>query len=177
MTVLAACALFVAGMLAIDQFGPGDDSDALAPAPSTEVTAPLPTRTGNGPKRTPAADPPAATGSPAESQAGAAAPGSSANPGSPEVVYQVTASGSRNVGSVSYTDQDGDIIRLGGIPLPWRIAFPRGAERKPLVLIAQRKRGGDAGPVTCTITLDGKLLSSTTAEGRYASAQCSGSGR
>jgi len=179
--ILAACALFVAGMLATDQFGPGDDSDALGPAPSAGVTA-APTRTGNGQKQTPAADPPAATGSPVESSAGAAAPAASApeasaNPGAPEVVYQVAASGSRNVGSVSYTDQDGDIIRLSGIPLPWRVAFPRGAQRKPLVLIAQRKRGGDGGPVTCTITLDGKLLSSTTADGKYAAPQCSGSGR
>ncbi|WP_125804963.1 hypothetical protein [Actinoplanes sp. ATCC 53533] len=169
--VLAACALFVAGMLAIDQFGPDDGSDAQGPGPATEVTAPLPTRTGNGQKQTPTA-----TGGPSESPAGAAGPATSANPGSPEVVYQVTASGSRNVGSVTYTDQDGDIIRLSGIPFPWRMTFPRG-ERKPLILNAQRKRGGDAGPVTCTITLDGKLLSSTTAEGRYASAQCSGSGR
>jgi hypothetical protein len=88
----------------------------------------------------------------------------------------VTASGKRNVGSVSYTDQDGEIIRLNGIPLPWRITFAVDGQRKPLVLIAQRKGGGDAGPVTCTITVDGKLLSSTTADGRYAAPQCSGSG-
>ncbi|MBB2946933.1 hypothetical protein FB565_006701 [Actinoplanes lutulentus] len=30
--------------------------------------------------------------------------------------------------------------------------------------------------MTCTITVDGKLLASTTAEGRYAAPQCSGSG-
>jgi len=63
-----------------------------------------------------------------------------------------------------------------GISLPWRISFPVGAQRKPLVLIAQRKGGGDAGPVTCTITVDGKLLASTTADGQYAAPECSGSG-
>jgi hypothetical protein len=192
--VLAACALFVAGMLAIDQFGSGDDGDALGPDPSTAAIA-VPTRTGTGQDRTPAADlpaapvggaastgvtagwqPSAATGSQPGGAVGAAAPGISANAGAPEVVYQVTASGSRNVGSVSYTDQDGEIIRLNGIPLPWRVAFPMGAQRKPLVLIAQRTGGGDAGPVTCTITVDGKLLNSTTANGKYAAPQCSGSG-
>lgn len=74
------------------------------------------------------------------------------------------ASGSRNTGSVSFTDQDGDIIRRNGIPLPWRLTFPVGAQRKPLV------------PVTCTITVNGRLLASTTANGRYAATPCSGSG-
>jgi hypothetical protein len=119
--VLGVLALFIAGVLARDQFGAGPDGDrdALGPGPST-------------------------------------------------------ASGSRNTGSVSYTDQDGDIIRLNGIALPWRVTFPVRGQRKPLVLISQRQGGGDAGPVTCTITLDGKLLSSTTADGRYAAPQCSG---
>lgn len=177
--VLAVCALLVAGMLGIDQFGSGDGSDAQGPDPSAAATT--------GRARTPAADPlgdvgvpagrqpSAATGSQPGSSAGAA-PGTSAQPGAREVIYQVTASGSRNVGSVSYTDQDGEIIRLSGIPLPWRTAFPMGVERRPRVLIAQRKRGGDAGPVTCTITVDGKLLSATTADGRYAAPQCSGFG-
>jgi hypothetical protein len=73
-------------------------------------------------------------------------------------------------------DQDGEIIRLHGIALPWRLTFTVGAQREPLVLNAQRKGGGDAGPVTCTITVNGKLRSSTTAHGKYASAQCHGSG-
>jgi hypothetical protein len=77
---------------------------------------------------------------------------------------------------VSYTDQDGEIIRRNGIPLPWRTTFPVGAQRKPHVQIAQPKGGGDAGPVTCTITVNGKLLASTTATGKYAASQCSGSG-
>jgi hypothetical protein len=57
-------------------------------------------------------------------------------------------------------------------------AKPKAAapQRKPLVFIAQRKGGGDAGPVTCTITVDGKLLASTTADGQYAAPECSGSG-
>jgi hypothetical protein len=194
LAVLAACALFVAGMLAIDRFGSGGDGDARGSDPSTAATA-VTTPTGIGQERPPTAGPaPAPVGgvpsanvttgrqpgeasvSRPDNSAGAAAPDTSANAGSPEVVYEVTASGSRNTGSVSYTDQDGEIIRRNGIPLPWRITFPVGAQRKPLVLIAQRKGGGDAGPVTCTITVDGKLLASTTANGAYAAPQCSGSG-
>lgn len=148
LAVLAACAFFIAGM-AVDSFGSGDDGDARGVDPSTEATvAPI----------------------------GAGSPGTSADASPPQVVYEVTASGSRNTGSVSYTDQDGDIIRRNGIPLPWRTTFPVGTQRKPLVLIAQRKGGGDAGPVTCTITVGGKLLAATTADGVYAAPQCSGSG-
>ncbi|MEU4689766.1 MmpS family transport accessory protein [Actinoplanes sp. NPDC023714] len=90
-----------------------------------------------------------------------------------QVIYEVTASGSGNVGSVSFTDQDGDIIRRGGIPLPWRTTFTAD-RRSPLVLHAQRKAGGDAGPVSCSITVDGKVIANTTEQGRYAAPQCSG---
>ena len=71
----------------------------------------------------------------------------------------------------------GSCPHRGGETRPHRrISFPVGAQRKPLVLIAERKGGGDAGPVTCTITVDGKLLASTTADGQYAAPECSGSG-
>jgi hypothetical protein len=149
LAILAAAALFAATTWAGNRVGSGGDG-AAGPAPSTAAT------TGSRP-------------------GAAATPGPSATAGATTVVYEVTASGSRNTGSVTYTDRDGEIIRLHGIHLPWRITFPAGG-RKPLVLLAQRKSGGDTGPVTCTITVDGKLLSSTTAHGRYASAQCSGSG-
>jgi hypothetical protein len=172
--VLTAGVLLVAAMPAIDRFGSdGDgDGDALAPDPrtATSATSTATSATSATPTATPTAVRP-----PARS-AGPAAPGTSASAAAPKVVYEVTASGSRNTGSVTYTDQDGDFIRLHGIALPWRKTIPVGVQRKPLVLLAQRKGGGDAGPVTCTITVNGKLLSSTTAHGKYASAQCSGSG-
>ncbi|WP_433720435.1 MmpS family transport accessory protein [Actinoplanes sp. CA-051413] len=175
--VLAAGALFIAGMLAIDQFGggSGEDNDAQGPTPSVGATskavAAAPTRRAT--TTAPAGKKPivaVSSGVAAPTAGGVAAP----TAGGQVVVYEVTASGSRNTGSVSYTDQDGDIIRLNGIALPWRVTFEVTGQKKPLVLISQRKGGGDAGPVTCTITLDGKLLSSTTADGRYAAPQCSG---
>jgi hypothetical protein len=90
------------------------------------------------------------------------------------VIYEVTSSGG-GTGSVQYTDQDGDIVRRSGIPLPWRLQFTTTKPRPVLVLITQRHSGGDGGPVTCRITANGKVLSETTATGRYAAPECSGS--
>jgi hypothetical protein len=174
LAVLVAAALFVAGMLAIQPFGFGDGGDALGSDPLTAATG-ASTPTGVEQQRPPAADATTAGqpgAGPVDDSTGPAAPATSDNAGSPEVVYEVTASGKRNTGRVEYTDQDGDIIRLSGIPLPWRTSFPVDGDGHPLVLIAQRKGGGDSGPVTCTITVGGKVLSSTTATGRYAAPQC-----
>ncbi|WP_160165995.1 MmpS family transport accessory protein [Actinoplanes sp. OR16] len=88
-----------------------------------------------------------------------------------QVVYEITASGPGSVGEVSYTDQDGDIIRRSGISLPWRTTFTTGRQ-SPLVLHAQRKSGGDAKWVTCSIIVDGKVVASATEQGRYAAPQC-----
>jgi hypothetical protein len=98
----------------------------------------------------------------------------SSAPAGTRVVYQVTASGTHNVGSVQYTDQDGTIIHKSGIRLPWRLEFTITATKPPLVLISQRTGGGDNGPVTCSITYGGKVLASTTAHGQYAAPECSG---
>ncbi|MEU4163339.1 MmpS family transport accessory protein [Actinoplanes sp. NPDC026670] len=155
--VLAVIAVLIAGRLAIDQFGSDDDNDS-------NTAGPRPTAAKTTTAVQPAANPPATT---------SAAP--SPTPAALQVVYEITASGAKNTGSIAYTDQDGQIIRRNGIPLPWRTTFTAGDQRKPLILDAQRKGGGDAGPMTCTITVDGKVLASTTAEGRYASALCSGS--
>jgi hypothetical protein len=162
--ILAACALFIAGMLAIDQFRDDPDALTMPPSASPATTKPATKATTKPATKTSAA--PVVGPTPEGS--------SSASTGVSMVIYEVTASGSDNTGSVSYTDQDGDIIRRNGIPLPWRVTFPLKAERHPLVLIAQRKGGGDTGPVTCRITAAGKVLSETTAEGRYAAPQCSG---
>ena len=109
----------------------------------------------------------------------AAAPGSRTQSAAPPppgelVVYEVTSNGAKDVGGVQYTDTDGEIIRLNGVPLPWRTTFRVTGDRHPLVLIAQRKQGATTGAVTCRITFDGKLLSRTTQTGRFAAPECSG---
>jgi hypothetical protein len=158
---LAGCALLIAVPLVIDRFqddGPG--RRAVGPVATTA----------------PASRQPETAKTAAAGETATAGPAPSVQAPAPEVVYEVTASGSGNTGSISYTDEDGQIIRRNGVPLPWRTTFRAGTQWQPLVLDAQRKNGGDAGPVTCTITVGGKVLASTTAEGRYASALCSGSG-
>ncbi|WP_203789484.1 hypothetical protein [Paractinoplanes rishiriensis] len=88
------------------------------------------------------------------------------------VVYLVTSNRKGEVASVEYTDQDSDHIRKGEVSLPWRHTFRLTGEKHPLVLIAQRKSGG-AGPVTCSISLGGKELTTAVQRGRYAAPQCS----
>lgn len=102
-------------------------------------------------------------------------PGAAPATGELVVVYEITLSGSRNIGNVTYRDEDRDTIRLRGIRLPWRLSFTPGEGQHLLLVHAQRKGGGDAGPVTCTITVNGKVLSSTTQTGRYAAPNCSAS--
>jgi hypothetical protein len=183
---LGALAVIMLSVLVIDPFGddPGGDDPAAAsstpaiaapPAPAASATG----RTATAQPRPGGAGTDAASGATTGTTTGATSGTSTGTstgtdevePGGPVVVYEVTASGSGNVGSVEYTDQDGEIIRLNGIPLPWRTTFtPRGDH--PLVLITQRKQGGDLGPVTCTVTVDGKVTDRTTARGRYAAPMC-----
>jgi hypothetical protein len=73
---------------------------------------------------------------------------------------------------VQYTDRDGDIVRRGGIDLPWRVTFQVTGTGHAFVLIAQRDQGG-TGPVACSITVGGKVLSSARQTGRYAAPECS----
>jgi hypothetical protein len=101
-----------------------------------------------------------------------AAPATAMLGGPKTVVYVVQSSGRADLGSIEYTDADGDIIRHSGIPLPWRLTFTVTGDRPPLVLIAQRKDGDD-GAVTCSITYDDKILATATQTGRYAAPQCS----
>ena len=93
------------------------------------------------------------------------------------VIYEVTASGSANFGDVTYADESDQLVMRGGIPLPWRIEFDTTLARRSFVINAQRRSGGDNGPVTCRITVDGKVLDETTATGEYARRSASASYR
>ena len=90
------------------------------------------------------------------------------------VIYEVTASGSANFGDVTYADESDQLVVRGGIPLPWRIEFDTTLAQRSFVINAQRRSGGDNGPVTCRITVDGKVLDETTATGEYAAPECVG---
>jgi hypothetical protein len=146
--------------------GPGNGTGAKQGSQSAAATAPA-TGTPTAGGRSPVGG--------GSIGAGAEPAGSSAQSLGVLVTYEVTVSGSHNVGSVQYTDRDGDIIRRGGVPLPWRLSFRVTGQRHPLVLITQRKGGGDTGPVTCSITAGGKVLSTATQTGRFAAPECSAS--
>jgi actin-like ATPase involved in cell morphogenesis len=103
-----------------------------------------------------------------------ASPSASPSAGGVHVIYEVTASGSNNIGDVTYTDEDNQIIRKHGIPLPWRIEFTSTQQHPSLILEGQRKGGGDNGPVNCRVTANGKVLAETTATGQYAAVSCVG---
>ncbi|WP_250031033.1 hypothetical protein [Paractinoplanes maris] len=90
-----------------------------------------------------------------------------------EVVYLVTSTSPGDKAGVEFTDEDRDIIRKGEVSLPWRHTFRFAGDKPPLVLIAQRKRGGGTGPVTCSITVSGKELTTSVQRGRTAAPQCS----
>jgi hypothetical protein len=93
-------------------------------------------------------------------------------PAALEVVYLVASTRKGELASVEYTDQDRDIIRKGEVSLPWRHTFRITGDKPPLVVIAQRTSGG-SGPVTCSISLGGKELTTAVQRGRYAAPQCS----
>jgi actin-like ATPase involved in cell morphogenesis len=127
------------------------------------------TRNGNGiTARPPAGMQATPTGTPTPG------PTASGAPGGPHVVYEVIPSGSNNIGDVTYLDQDNQEIRRSGIPFPWRIEFTNTQRNPTYILDAQRKSGGDNGPVLCRITVDGKVLAETTNTGQYAAVSCIG---
>jgi hypothetical protein len=173
---LAALAVGMIGLLIMDQFhgDPDGDDPAASPTHSTPAVAVAPGTAVTAASRRPSAQvQPAGTGTDAASAAASGTPSSAPSEAAgPRVVYEVTASGGGNIGSVEYTDENGDIIRRGGIPLPWRTSFTPVGRTPPLVVHAQRKGGGDSGPVTCTITVDGKLITSVTQRGKYAAPLC-----
>jgi hypothetical protein len=94
-------------------------------------------------------------------------------PAGPTVVYEVTATGSGALVDITYTDQDGDIIQLGGVALPWRLSLVRVGSRWPTVLSAHPHGFGDTGPLSCSITVNGKVLSTMTTNERPTMAYCS----
>jgi hypothetical protein len=141
----------------------GHDNSISANLPRTNLpTTNLPTNNPpTGSRTTPAG--PTASPSPSVSQGSG-----------PHVIYEVIPSGSNNIGDVTYLDQDNQTIRRSGIPLPWRIEFTNTQRNPTYILEAQRKGGGDNGPVLCRITVDGKVLDETTGTGQYAAVNCVG---
>jgi hypothetical protein len=86
-----------------------------------------------------------------------------------KVTYVVE--GTTTKASVTYSTNMGSQEQLGEVDLP----FKKDVEVKygiPLVILAQNKN--DAGSITCRILVNGKEIQSSTSEGAYVIATCSG---
>jgi len=156
----AAAAVALLGCLGGILLNPFDDNAPEQAGPTPQLTSPA----------TLSAKPQPRVNGQASSQSETHA--AVAEPAADEVVYLVSSSGKGDVASVQFTDQDRDIIRKGEVSLPWRHTFRTVGDKPPLVVVAQRKHGG-TGPVTCSISLGGKVLATAVQRGRYASPQCS----
>jgi hypothetical protein len=83
--------------------------------------------------------------------------------------YDVTGDGS---GSITYmTDGNASTSQANGASLPWSQDLQIDSFFAPVSVIVQNQSGN--GPVTCTITVDGKVVSQNHATGDYAIASCS----
>ncbi|MBM2614271.1 hypothetical protein JIG36_01715 [Actinoplanes sp. LDG1-06] len=164
--LVAAAAVAVLACLGGALFNPFDNDktpDRAGPKPGTTTTA--------SPEQRSTAKPKASASTGTGSEGGAQPIVATVSPDL--VVYVVSSTNKGDVASVQYTDQDRDIIRKGEVALPWRHTFRIVGDKPPLVIVAQRKKGG-TGPVTCSISLGGKELSTAVQRGRYASPQCAG---
>lgn len=84
-----------------------------------------------------------------------------------EVTYQVT--GSATEASLTYQNGDGGTSQEK-VSLPWSLTVKAPASNF-LYISAQNE--GDYGDITCTISVDGKVIKTSTSSGSYTIASCS----
>jgi hypothetical protein len=145
-----------------------DDDDPGQGAGKSRIDVRAPQGGGLGGPPTGQATEPATPAPDAATEAGATPPAG----GGTVVLYEVEASGRGNVGTVEYLDKDNELIRRSGIPLPWRLQFTTSHPNFTPMVITQRTGGGDGGPVTCRVTVNGKVTDETTTPGKYAAPMC-----
>ncbi|MEU5723188.1 MmpS family transport accessory protein [Micromonospora sp. NPDC047738] len=78
----------------------------------------------------------------------------SGGPGRFEVVYEVTGTEAVNV---QFYDANGDFLQVDEVQSPWRLAFTANDRQRVQIVALPANRGGD--PITCQITIDGKVVS------------------
>ena len=83
------------------------------------------------------------------------------------VTYTVTGT-AQSASSTTYMSDVGSISQDTDVPLPYTKTFQM-TSGSPLVMNAQN--GGDAGDITCTISVDGVDVQSDTSTGGYAMCQ------
>lgn len=77
-------------------------------------------------------------------------------PGEVALVYEVTSTGAVDI---EYKDANGDLVRLEQVPTPWRMELRTHPQNQIMVL---GETDSDTIPVTCQITLDGRVVERQT---------------
>lgn len=88
-----------------------------------------------------------------------------------ETVFTYALTGTGGDVKVNYTDLHADTSRSEGLALPWSKEITVNGKFASITA----KNGENPGSVTCTITHEGKVVSTATKSGPGASATCSGS--
>lgn len=111
-----------------------------------------------------------AANSPATSDTGTSGTGTAATGATGTVRYEVTGSGR---GSVTWTDGSGNMGQQTSARLPWsKDVKPADGFGFYSLTVTGGTGGGEVG---CRIVKDGAVIAEQSAEGRFASASCSGS--
>ncbi len=88
------------------------------------------------------------------------------------VVYSVTGSGSVSLSYAAIDKNQGGMTQNSDVPLPWTKTITGSGLFNYYSVTATLGAGG--GSATCTITVDGKVVTTNSATGVYSSASCSG---
>ncbi len=88
------------------------------------------------------------------------------------VVYSVTGNGTADITYDSFTNGNSGTSQVNGATIPWS-KTQNGSGLFNLYSLSATVASGSS--VTCTITVDGKQVSTHTSSGEFASADCSGS--
>ena len=89
------------------------------------------------------------------------------------IVYTVTGNGTANITYAAYDNGNTGTSQVGDAPLPWTKTITGSGLFNSYSVIATV--GSNGGTVACTLSVDGKKVSSHSASGAYSSADCSGS--
>lgn len=89
------------------------------------------------------------------------------------IVYTVTGTGSPTITYDSFDNGHNGSTQISNAPLPWSKTITGSGLFNFYSVDATL--GTDGGSITCTITVDGKRVSTNTANGELASATCTGS--
>jgi len=89
------------------------------------------------------------------------------------IVYTVTGSGTANITYAAYDNGNTGTSQVGDASLPWTKTITGSGLFNSYSVIATV--GSNGGTVACTLSVDGKQVSSHSASGAFSSADCSGS--